>query len=394
MDKVLIVDDEYLVRLGLSETIDWNSLGYEVIGTAQNGAVGLELARELKPDLIISDVRMPVMDGLDMAKTLFDENADLAVIVYSGYKDFEYAHRALDSGVAGFLLKPIENEEMIKRVKEVTQKLREKRLGNKMLGQFRQNAPKLRKQLFSDLLHDEGGGTLSAEEQLALLDVKIPKTGILLYCRTEGEDLEKFTLDVEKELFGYENAVEIFKDFSVVLTSAADEAFVRESVTRVMDSAVRKTDSRFNVGLVRFAGNIPKAFREAELLSKNILYSAINAVATQGNGGKEYKKLVRDALSMIERDYDKKLSIKLVAGKLFTSESHLMHEFKEEIGKTFNDCLTDFRILKAKELLLKGELRVGEVAYAVGYTDVKYFGQVFKEAVGMTPSEFILLKTR
>lgn len=177
MDKVLIVDDEYLVRLGLSETIDWNSLGYEVIGTAQNGAVGLELARELKPDLIISDVRMPVMDGLDMAKTLFDENADLAVIVYSGYKDFEYAHRALDSGVAGFLLKPIENEELIKRVKEVTQKLREKRLGNKMLGQFRQNAPKLRKQLFSDLLHDEGGGYPFCGRTARVIGCEDPQNG-------------------------------------------------------------------------------------------------------------------------------------------------------------------------------------------------------------------------
>lgn len=393
MDKVLIVDDEYLVRLGLSETIDWNSLGYELIGTAQNGAVGLEMARALKPDLIISDVRMPVMDGLDMAKALFDENADLAVIVYSGYKDFEYAHRALDSGVAGFLLKPIENEELVKRVKEVTQRLREKRLGNRMLGQSKKNAPMLRKQLFSDLLHDEGG-TLSAEEQLALLDVKIPKTGILLYCRTEGNDLEQFTLDIEKQLFGYENAVEIFKNYSVVLTSATDEAFVREAVTRVLDAAVRKTDSHFNVGLVKTEGNFSKAYLEAEQLSKNLLYSAINAVATKGTGGKEYKKLVRDALAIIEQDYDKKLSIKSVAGRLFTSESHLMHEFKEEIGKTFNDCLTDFRILKAKELLLKGEMRVGEVAYAVGYTDVKYFGQVFKDAVGMTPSEFILMKTR
>ena len=66
-----------------------------------------------------------------------------------------------------------------------------------------------------------------------------------------------------------------------------------------------------------------------------------------------------------------------------------MHEFKENVGKTFNECLTEYRIMKAKEFLLKGSYRVNEVAVMVGYQDVKYFGQVFKEMVGMTPSQFL-----
>lgn len=65
-----------------------------------------------------------------------------------------------------------------------------------------------------------------------------------------------------------------------------------------------------------------------------------------------------------------------------------MHEFKSQLGKTFNEVLTEYRMQKAQELLIKGDMRVGEVAYAVGYNDVKYFSQVFRDYLGCTPSEF------
>ena len=83
-----------------------------------------------------------------------------------------------------------------------------------------------------------------------------------------------------------------------------------------------------------------------------------------------------------------KVTVKWAAEKLFVSESHLMHEFKVETGKTFNDCLKYYRIAKAKELLKQGTMRVNEIAAAVGFSDGRYFGQVFKEQVGVTPSEY------
>ena len=179
MDKLLIVDDDYLVREGLRMAIDWQSVGVEVVGTAENGGEGLEKARELCPDLIIADVRMPGIDGLQMAKTLFDEGADLAVIVYSGYKDFENARRALDSGVAGFLLKPIEEGELLTRVKEVLARLHEKRKESAMLGQFITNIPLVKKQQFELLLKD-GEGEEAAGEQLRLLGSCPPAAGTVI----------------------------------------------------------------------------------------------------------------------------------------------------------------------------------------------------------------------
>lgn len=386
MDKLLIVDDDYLVREGLQVAIDWQSIGLEVVGTAENGAVGLEKVKELKPDLIIADVRMPVMDGLQMAKTLFDEKADLAIIAYSGYKDFENARRALDSGVAGFLLKPIESEELLNRVGEVMQKLHEKRRDNRMLGQFISSLPIVRQQQFETLIKDKEMQK-SASEQLALLGVRLPSAGTLIYVYTDTPYIKTFIGKAEEILSAYVNASEVFPDRAVILTSAS-LSYVREEITKLLERSLKETDARFPVAAAAFDGDIHGAYLKAKELSKNTLFTVINAVVTE-NKNVHLKKVVRDALQIIERDYNKKISVKSVADMLYTSESHLMHEFKGQVGKTFNECLTDFRILKAQELLLKGDMRIGEVAYAVGYNDVKYFGQVFRDYLGCTPSEWL-----
>ena len=83
------------------------------------------------------------------------------------------------------------------------------------------------------------------------------------------------------------------------------------------------------------------------------------------------------------------MTVSIVADELYVSESYLMHLFKDTLGMTFNECLTNYRIMMAKRLLLKGSYRINEIANLVGYNDVKYFGQVFKKIVGCTPSDFI-----
>lgn len=103
---------------------------------------------------------------------------------------------------------------------------------------------------------------------------------------------------------------------------------------------------------------------------------------------RRYKAVVTEALNLIGRHYSEKITVKWAANELFVSESHLMHEFATELGKTFNECLREYRLTKAKELLVAGNMRVNEIASAVGFTDAKYFARVFKAATGKTPREF------
>lgn len=95
MHKLVIVDDEYLVRLGIRETIDWAANGIEVIGDASNGKQGYEMIKELNPDLVITDIKMPIMNGVDLVKTLHKEGFNGEIVVLSGYKDLSMLKKHL-----------------------------------------------------------------------------------------------------------------------------------------------------------------------------------------------------------------------------------------------------------------------------------------------------------
>ena len=112
MIKVMIVDDEKYVRTGVKNGTDWSLINCEVVGEASNGVEGLELAKELKPDLVISDIKMPKKTGIEMAEELIEKYPDTKVIFLTAYDDFEYARAAIRIGVSDYLLKPFEDGEL------------------------------------------------------------------------------------------------------------------------------------------------------------------------------------------------------------------------------------------------------------------------------------------
>lgn len=113
MRKVLIVDDEAMIREGLRYVIDWAAFGYEIVGTAENGEVGLEKIKALAPDVVIADIKMPGKNGLEMVRAAIDQSLDFYAIILSGYSDFEYARQALQLGAVNYLLKPVNEDELI-----------------------------------------------------------------------------------------------------------------------------------------------------------------------------------------------------------------------------------------------------------------------------------------
>lgn len=113
MYKIIIVDDEPIIVRGLSQTIPWETYNCKVVGTASNGREGLELISNLKPDILISDINMPGMDGLTMIASLKSQFPNLQICILTGYRDFDYAQRAIHLGVTRYLLKPSKMNELI-----------------------------------------------------------------------------------------------------------------------------------------------------------------------------------------------------------------------------------------------------------------------------------------
>ncbi|MDQ0064089.1 response regulator transcription factor [Paenibacillus harenae] len=112
MYKVLVVDDEPAIRQGLLKIVDWNALGFCVVGDVSNGKKAVACHKELSPDLIVIDIRMPVMDGLQAIREIRKTDGDCQFLILSGYADFAYAKQAIEMNVSGYVLKPIDVEEL------------------------------------------------------------------------------------------------------------------------------------------------------------------------------------------------------------------------------------------------------------------------------------------
>lgn len=123
MYKVAIIDDEPLIVEGLSRTIAWEKWNCQVAGTAGDGKEGMELIREKRPNIVITDICMPKMDGLKMIAGLKSEFPEMQLIILTGYREFEYARRAIELGVTRFLLKPSKMNELEEAIAAVTARL-------------------------------------------------------------------------------------------------------------------------------------------------------------------------------------------------------------------------------------------------------------------------------
>ncbi len=107
MYRVLLVDDEILVRDAIRERIDWNGLGYELAGDCQNGKEAIEFVNKFPVDVVLTDICMPFVDGMELAHYLHDNYPEILVIIFSGFGEFEYAKKAIQYQVSEYLLKPI-----------------------------------------------------------------------------------------------------------------------------------------------------------------------------------------------------------------------------------------------------------------------------------------------
>lgn len=129
MYGVIIVDDELFVRKGLIEMIDWESSGFRVLDEADNGEDALDLIRKKQPNLVITDIRMPSLDGIGLIQAVTEEHLETEFIIISGYNDFSYAQQAVRYGVLDYVLKPINENEIVKTL----HKLRDKFSAQKQL---------------------------------------------------------------------------------------------------------------------------------------------------------------------------------------------------------------------------------------------------------------------
>ena len=122
MIKVFLVEDEVIIREAIHKIVPWNEYGFELIGEAKDGEMALPLIRKLKPDVMITDIRMPFMDGLTLSRLVKKEFPNIKIVIVSGYGDFEYARQAISIGVEQYLLKPFSKSDFLELLDELRKK--------------------------------------------------------------------------------------------------------------------------------------------------------------------------------------------------------------------------------------------------------------------------------
>ena len=348
MHRLVVIDDEYIVVEGIKAMIARQKLDYEVVGAAYDGIHGLEVIRECRPDVVITDIRMPGLDGLSLIEAAKEECKNTQFVVISGYTEFEYARRALVLGVKGYIDKPIS----IQKLNEVLQRIEQEWLWSEKKHSLRdeENQRQYRelKRLFEasvqSLIKSEAG-EFHRNTEMAVKKIRE------LYPETE---------DFRRELY---------KHLCVLC-----DIFVENHRQATRES------------LVSFQAMEKQSTPEKIMAYSGVVLSDIEKYLTADQTGSSNRAIL-EVLSYIEEHYNEEIGLSELADRVGMSTAYLSVLFKSEVGTSYVKYLTEFRIRKAKQFLREG-YKVNEVSEKVGYSNYRYFCDIFKKHVGQSPNEY------
>ena len=203
--RVLLVDDEEDIRVGISRKMDWAALGFSLVGEAENGREALELAETLEPDVVLTDIKMPFMDGLELCRILTERLPAAKFVVFSGFDEFEYAKQAIRMNVFEYILKPIsaaELEGVLRRLRERLDAERAERQNTEALRRrYEESLPVLRELFYAHLLEGRVPPEQAAERAARLeLDITGDAWTAALSHVDGGPDRELAALSVQQLL--------------------------------------------------------------------------------------------------------------------------------------------------------------------------------------------------
>ncbi|MBP1963297.1 response regulator [Paenibacillus aceris] len=345
MYSVLIVDDEVMIKHSLTKLIDGSQYGFRVNGEAEDGSEALALWERLKPDLIITDISMPVMDGLELIEEIRKRSQDTEIVILSGYDDFGYAQQAIRYGITDYVLKPVRQELLENLLRKVADRLDQKGRSFKERGQR---------------LWECRGIAASLTEHLWML--REPEA--LLQLSDFHQQLMSRGLNLAQCLEHLEDVIAL-----------AEAELIARSGGKMQE--------------------LPKPRLSAAIASQDevVLHTRISIAAFA-----EQVRMIRNwgqhhgimkAVRYIEAHYaNEYLSLSQAANEAGMSDSYFSRCFKEELGLSFIEYVIKLRMEKAKDLLEAAESKTNEVAHAVGYSDYPHFSKSFKKYCGVAPNEY------
>ena len=512
MIKVMIVDDERNIRKGIVQLIDWSQLGCEVVRDCSDGKAALQYLQEHPIDIVVTDIKMPIIDGIELSKRISEDFKDTKVIILTAYSDFAYAQQAIKYNVVDFIIKNDFIDELpiaINKTMQLIVKDREKynpqatsadedmylsQLFHKLISSGNISNSDIELYRLNDFNYclsaceidyydkdkDKSNLTTMLKNilNIALKDcsfvvIPLSETHMIIIIRFDKSsqinlnDIIKFFHDiiimVEEFMridirFGLSQLIQKPKDIKLGYEQAKEslsKIIIKGSELHVYNVLKNKEGQEFTLDIDQYIGKICELTFEGEsgqannqlnklydiLVASNSsfeqckmymlviccsiirkavryhtdqdfnamekeVYELIQSAKTMfslvsignktidrlRNSCKDKKdlknELVKKANECIRNHYKEELTLQLISQELYLNSSYLSRAYKKWTGNTITEAINMFRISKAKGLLITSDLKIYEVAQAVGIQDAAYFTNVFLKYVGQNPTEY------
>lgn len=350
MMTLVIIDDEKIVVEWIKTILEKSGNEYQVVGTAYNGIRGVAIVRQMKPDIVVTDIRIPGMDGLSLIEHTMDELPSTGYIVISGYRDFSYARKALQLRVLDYVDKPITEDKLLAALATAKNYVKErKRLNDFHLSVAPEDYNQICQQMTENLiqyLKEESGEDIMEYLEQALLNME--NTGI---------SIERFQDECVKNIYV---AIEVMRERN-------PQFEFQKNIGPYSEIKQLRTMEEIRIYMLEIFKEFAEALNTAENLFQN--------------------KKIYNLLQYINEHYTEDIGLTELAVHVNMNPAYLSMVFKEQVGMSYIKYLTKIRIDKAKELLQNGG-KATEVSEKVGYRDYRYFSQVFKKNENMTPNQY------
>lgn len=486
MYKVYLLDDEPYILEGLKYILDWESFGFEIAGFANNGQDGLDEILNKDIDLVITDIMMPKLTGLELIECLEKNNYKSNYIVLSAFQEFKYVKKAMSMGAENYITKPIDTEELENTLKLVYEKIKKKE-------KDQDNKKVLNNSLILSLIKDKNIDNLDfileelklnkeGKYRVGLIELKdktkkiknvlpkVIKSKDIIYCIDSintaifilnNTNYIDYLTDIKNDIFNMTGdivyisigkEVSNFNDLDISYKTAqsiSEYKIVYPKISWIKEyREILDDDNYFDVDFSLIKSMLKnKKFNELYLEIENIfknltennklnakqirhkaieifinIYNYINefnlikdfnVYLRNGidkenvdeiefeilnmirfmenkleNAQESISPIILKLLQNIEKNYDKELNLKEISYDLKVNSIYLGQLFQKETGSLFSDYINNYRINKAKEILINTSLKANEVGELVGYSNKNYFYRKFKNIVGVTPSEW------
>jgi Response regulator containing CheY-like receiver domain and AraC-type DNA-binding domain len=362
MLTIILADDEVEFRDIMVNLIPWNKHGLEMVGVADNGESAYHLIQEKRPDIVLLDIHMPVMSGLEVIRKIREENRIFpAFIIISGYSDFEYAQEAVRLAAVDYLLKPFKPQELIEAIEK--HKNRSSILNRLSTATGAAGLPEPLPSLLqrSDEADFQSLNYPAQQEQAIM---HFLKAGMV---EEVDEALQNFWRQVEATNIGQGQMIGcMLMLYSEIVRFLADRGAV--------------------LPLTHFGNIVWQNLDSVALLTalRNMVAEAFSAVSTN----RESHRYVSNATRYIDAHFRENLTLDSVAQQINLSPTYLSSLFTRFLHMSFVEYVQSVRVEKAKQYLLSSTYKIYEIAELVGYSDHKYFSQVFKKTEKISPSQF------